>query len=189
MSQRRNLLALVVAGAAACGGNPVGVDGSYRGQSIDVSDGLLMPPQRDSDGNEITVVALESESDACTLAQTRAINNTRLLTVAVAIETPDGLLAPATVAGTYEISGRAFLKFGTKLAGIRFGVIGGCGAGTVADARSGTVHLAHVQLNADGSIEHIDGTFEAVFANGEQASGHFGVSACSEARLVFGVCQ
>jgi hypothetical protein len=189
MNPPRNLLALVLVCAVACGGNAVGVDGSYRGQSIDVSDGLLMPPQRGTDGSQITVVALESESDACTLAQSRAINNTRLLTVALAIETPDGILAPATVAGTYQIGGGPFLAAGTKLAGVRFGVIGSCGAGTVTDARSGTVHLGHVQLNGDGSIAHIDGTFDAVFDSGEHASGHFGVSACSQARLVFAVCQ
>jgi hypothetical protein len=185
----RALVAISLALAAACGGNADGVDGSYRGQSMDASDGLLMPPQRSPDGSEVTVVVLESESDACTLAVTRALNNTRLLTVALAIETPDGLLAPATVAGTYQIGGPAFLAGGTKLAAVRFGVIGSCGVGTLADARSGTVHLSHVQTNPDGSIAHVDGTFEAVFDSGEKMTGHFGVSACSGARLVFGVCQ
>ena len=77
----------------------------------------------------------------------------------------------------------------TKLAAVRFGVIGSCGAGTLTDARSGTVHVSHVQTNADGSIAHLDGTFEAVFDSGEKASGHFGVSACPGARIIFGVCN
>jgi hypothetical protein len=36
--------AALAAALAACGGNGNDVHGSYRGQSIDVSDGVLFPP-------------------------------------------------------------------------------------------------------------------------------------------------
>jgi hypothetical protein len=187
MNMNRAFLATVLA-VAACGGNANQVDGSYHGQSIEVSDALLLPPQRSTSGSEITVLVLESASDACLLLQSRFVNNTHLLTVALAIETPNSLLGPATEAGSYPIGGPAFVAIGTKIAAVRFGVIGSCGVGTLADAISGTVQVSHVQLNADGSIAHLDGTFEAVFDSGEKMSGRFGVSACSGARIEFGVC-
>jgi hypothetical protein len=173
----------------ACGGNTNEVNGSYSGQSIDVSDAVLLPLQKDANGNSITLLALESASDACTLLQGQFINNTHIVTVALAIETEDGLLAPATVAGTYSIGGSALLTPGTKIAGVRFGVIGSCGVGTFGDARSGSVHVTHVATNADGSIQHLDGTFEAVFDTSETMSGTFQVSLCPAARLVFAVCR
>jgi len=184
----RSNLAIALVFGAACGGNPNGVDGSYHGQAMDISDGVLLPPQRTTDGSEFTVVALESESEACILLQTRAVNNSRVMTVALGIAAPSGLVGAATESGSYQIGAPGFVTAGTKLAAIRFGVIGPCGAGTLADATSGTVQLAHVQTAADGSIAHVDGTFEAVFDSGEKATGHFGVSACAGARIIFGVC-
>src|SRR5256885_5591529 len=98
----------VLAVLAACGGNTNEVNGSYRGQSISVSDGLLLPPQHDLLGGTVSVVVLESAPGACSLMQKSSINNTRILTIGLGIESSDGLLAPATEAGTYEIGGATF---------------------------------------------------------------------------------
>jgi hypothetical protein len=173
----------------ACGGNTNEVNGSYRGQSISVSDGLLLPPQRDLIGGSVSVVVLESAPAACPLMQTSIINNTRIITIGLGIETVDGLLAPATMAGTYQIGGPPFLTPGTKLAGLRFGIIGSCGRGGTADALSGSVQINRVIVNAEGTITHLDGAFEAVFDNGETLSGTFQVGLCPGARLAFGVCR
>jgi hypothetical protein len=180
----------VLAVLAACGGgNTNEVNGSYRGQHISVSDGLLLPPQRDLLGGIVSVVVLESAPGACTLMQKSSINNTRILTIGLGIESADGLLAPATDTGTYLIGGPAFLTQGTKLAGVRFGIIGSCGRGNTADALSGEVQINHVVKNTAGAISHLDGTFEAVFDNGESLSGGFQVALCNGARLAFGVCR
>src|SRR5256885_1290189 len=105
----------VLAVLAACGGSTNEVNGSYRGQSISVSDGLLLPPQHDLLGGTVSVVVLESAPGACSLMQTSSINNTRILTIGLGIETVDGLLGPATVTGNYLIGGPPFLTPGTKL--------------------------------------------------------------------------
>jgi hypothetical protein len=178
----------VLAVLAACGGKTNEVNGSYRGQSISVSDGLLLPPQRDLIGGSVSVVVLESAPGACSLMQKSSINNTRIVTIGLGIETPNGLLAPATVAGTYQIGGPAFLTPGTKLAGLRFGIIGSCGRGGTADAISGVVQINRAIANTVGTTTHLDGTFEAVFDNGETLSGAFEVGLCAGARLAFGVC-
>jgi hypothetical protein len=179
----------VLAVLAACGGNTNEVHGSYRGQSISVSDGLLLPVQRDLIGGTVSVVVLESAPGACSLMQTSSINNTRILTIGLGIETVDGLLAPATATGTYQIGGPAFLTPGTKLAGVRFGIIGSCGRGSTADAISGSVQISRVIANTVGAISHLEGAFEAVFDNGETLSGAFEVGLCAGARLAFGVCK
>jgi hypothetical protein len=179
------VLALLV----ACGGNTNEVNRSYRGQSISVSDGLLLPVQRDLLGGSVSVVVLESAPGACSLMQTSIINNTRIISIGLGIETVDGLLAPATVAGTYQIGGPAFLTPGTKLAGVRFGIIGSCGRGGTADALSGSVQINRVIVSSEGTITHLDGTFAAVFDNGEALSGAFQVGLCPGARLAFGLCK
>jgi len=180
----------ILAVLAACGGgNTNEVNGSYRGQSISVSDGLLLPPQRDLLGGTVSVVVLESAPGACSLMQQSSINNTRILTIGLGIESPDGLLAPAVETGTYVIGGPALLSAGTKLAGVRFGIIGPCGRGNTADAVSGNVQITRVATNTSGTVSHIDGTFDAVFDNGESLSGGFQVALCSGARLAFGVCR
>jgi hypothetical protein len=176
---------------AACGGGEGAnqVNGSYRGQSIDVSDGLLLPPQRDLFGGVVSVVVLESASDVCSLMQTGIINNTRLVTIGLGIETDKGLLAPASEIGTYLIGGPAFLSPGIKLAGVRFGLIDPCGRNSTADAVSGTVQITSVAPNTNGTVAYMDGTFQAVFDNGETLSGAFHVAMCSGARLAFGFCR
>jgi hypothetical protein len=189
MTMRTAVLAMLLSVAAACGGNVNEVKGSYRGQSIEVADGLMLPPQRDFRGNEVTVVVLESAADACALMQSKVINDTRLITVALAIETPGGLLAAASSPGTYQIGGPPFLTAGTKLAGVRFGVVGACGAGTVADAISGTVEVTRVTPNLNGGVRSLDGSFDAVFDNSERITGTFQVAACEGARLAFGTCR
>src|SRR5205823_6334057 len=118
-----------------------------------------------------------------------SINNTRIVTIGHGIETVDGVLAPATVEGTYQIGGPAFLTPGTKLAGVRFGLIGSCGRGNTADAISGSVQINRVLANTVGSVIHLDGTFDAVFDDGETLSGAFQVALCAGARLAFGVCK
>jgi hypothetical protein len=179
------LLALV-----ACGGNDANqVYGSYRGQSIDVSDGLLLPPQRDLFGGEVSVVVLESASDVCSLMKTGNINNTRLVTIGLGIETEKGLLASASEMGTYLIGGPAFVSPGTKLAGLRFGLIDPCGRNSTADAVSGTVQITSVAPNLSGTVAYMDGNFHAVFDNGESLSGAFHVAMCTGARLAFGSCR
>ena len=186
----RNVLSIALLGlVAACGGNGNEVNGSYQGQSIDVADGFLMPPRTSADGSAVSLVVLESESDACSFAQSRALNNTRLVTIALGVTTANGIFVPADVAGTYQIGAPAFLAAGTKLAGVTFGVVGSCGLGTTGQATSGAVHLNNVGKNADGSIAGMEGTFEAVFANSEKLSGTFRVSYCAGARLIFGVCR
>src|SRR3954469_11557552 len=142
----------LVALVAACGGSDNKTDGSYHGQSIDMSDAVLLPPITDSDGNSLTAVVLESQSDACTLLQGQALNNTSAVSIALGIESPDGLIAPAHVAGTYEITGTPFLKPGTKRAALAYGLFGKCGPGTTATAGSGTVHLNHGVTASDGSV-------------------------------------
>jgi len=180
----------VLAVLAACGGgNTNEVNGSYRGQSISVSDGLLLPPQRDLLGGMVSVVVLESAPGACSLMQQSSINNTRIVTIGLGIESPEGLLAPAVEPGTYLIGGPAFVSAGTKLAGVRFGIIGPCGRGNTADAVSGEIHIAHVSIDNSGTVSHLDGTFEAVFDDGESLSGGFQVGLCNGARLAFGVCR
>ncbi|TMA22181.1 MAG: hypothetical protein E6J62_18170 [Deltaproteobacteria bacterium] len=182
--------ALVVAAAlAACGGNGNNVDGSYRGQSIDVSDAVLFPPVVDSQGSSVSVVVLESASDACTLLQSQAVNNTSTVSIVLGIQTPDGRIAPPTVAGTYEIDGPLFRDPGTKLAAVAFNVFGGCGPGTTANAVSGSVHLTHVATAPDGNPRGIDGSFNARFDTGETFSGAFHVSLCPSARLLVGICR
>jgi hypothetical protein len=174
----------------ACGGQDANhVNGSYRGQSIHVSDGLLLPPQRDLFGGEVSVVVLESASDVCSLMTTGTINDTRLVTIGLGIETAKGLLAPASEVGTYLIGGPAFLSPGTKLAGVRFGLIDPCGRNSTADAVSGTVQITSVAPNTNGTVAYMDGTFEAVFDNGESLSGGFHVAMCTGARLAFGFCR
>ncbi|MFL5458509.1 MAG: hypothetical protein ACJ78X_19090 [Myxococcales bacterium] len=173
-----------------CGGKDANqVNGSYRGQSIDVADGLLLPPQRDLFGGVVSVVVLESASDVCSLMQTGVINNTRLITIGLGIETEKGFLKPASEIGTYLIGGPAFLSPGTKLAGLRFGLIDPCGRNSTADAVSGTVQITSVAPNLSGTVAYMDGTFQAVFDNGETLSGAFHVSMCTGARLSFGLCR
>jgi len=180
----------VLAVLAACGGgNTNEVNGSYRGQSISVSDGLLLPPQRDLLGGTVSVVVLESAPGICSLMQQSSINNTRIVTIGLGIESVDGLLAPATQTGTYLIGGPAFLTPGIKLAGVRFGIIGPCGRGNTADAISGEIQITHVSTDAGGTVSRLDGTFHAVFDNGESLSGGFQVALCTGARLAFGVCR
>jgi hypothetical protein len=174
----------------ACGGgNTNEVNGSYRGQSISVSDGLLLPVQRDLLGGSVSVVVLESAPGACSLMQTSSINNTRIVTIGLGIESADGLLAQATATGTYQIGGPAFLTAGTKLAAVRFGIIGSCGRGGTADAVSGSVQIDRVLTNVEGTITHLDGAFDAIFDNGEKLSGAFQVGLCLGARLAFGLCN
>jgi len=174
----------------ACGGKDANqVNGSYGGQSIDVADGLLLPPQRDLFGGVVSVVVLESASDVCSLMQTGVINDTRLITIGLGIETEKGLLAPASEIGTYLIGGPAFLPSGTKLAGLRFGLVDTCGRNSTADAVSGTVQITSVAPNLSGTVAYMDGTFQAVFDNGESLSGAFHVSMCTGARLAFGRCR
>ena len=180
----------VLAVLAACGGgNANEVNGSYRGQSISVSDGLLLPAQRDLLGGSVSVVVLESAPDVCSLMQSSSINNTRILTIGLGIETVDGVLAPATVQGKYQIGGPAFLTPGTKLAGVRFGLIGSCGRGSTADAISGSVQIDRAIANTAGTVTHLEGTFQAVFDNAESLSGAFQVGLCPGARLAFGLCR
>jgi hypothetical protein len=180
----------VLAVLVACGGGDTNeVNGSYRGQSISVSDGLLLPVQRDLIGGSVSVVVLESAPGACSLMQTSSINNTRIVTIGLGIETVDGLLAPATTPGTYQIGGPAFLTPGTKLAAVRFGIIGSCGRGGTADALSGSVQIERVITNVAGTITHVDGAFDAIFDNGETLSGAFQVGLCLGARIAFGVCK
>jgi hypothetical protein len=180
------LLALV-----GCGGKDDinRVNGSYRGQSIDVSDGLLLSPQRDLFGGAVSVVVLESAASVCALMQTSPINNTRIVTIGLGIETPAGLLAEATVPGTYVIGGPAFVAAGTKLAAVRFGVIGACGGGATADAISGSVRIDAVEPNTAGAVAHLAGSFAAVFDNGERLSGAFDVALCRGARVSFHLCS
>jgi hypothetical protein len=186
----RTLPVLALAAAlAACGGNGNSTDGSYRGQSIDMSDAVLLPPITDPDGNGLTAVVLESQDDACTLLQGQALNNTSAVEIVLGIESPDGLIAPANVAGTYEITGSAFLQPGTKLAAVAYGVFGSCGPGTTAGAVSGTVHLDHVATAADGSVAGLEGTFDVKFDTGDGLSGEFHVGLCPGARLLLGVCR
>ncbi|TMA21451.1 MAG: hypothetical protein E6J85_07605 [Deltaproteobacteria bacterium] len=180
----------VLAVLAACGGgNANEVNGSYRGQSISVSDGLLLPTQRDLLGGSVSVVALESAPGACSLLQRSSINNTRIVTIALGIETVDGLLPPATATGTYAIGGPPFVTPGTKLAGVRFGIIGACGRGNTADALSGSVQIDRAIANTAGTVTHLEGTFQAVFDNAESLSGAFQVGLCPGARLAFGLCR
>jgi hypothetical protein len=189
MTMRVLSLGTVLAAVAACGGNSSNkVDGSYRGQSIDVTDAVLLPPQATTNGGAISVVVLESAADACILTQTRTLNNTRLVTVALGIVGAGGVLSSARQTGTYQIGGPTFTAAGTNLAAVRFGVIGGCGLGTTADATSGSVKVDRVSTNADGSLAQLEGTFDAVFDTGEKMSGSFDVSTCASARLIFAVC-
>ena len=186
----RSVSALAIAMAiAACGGKNNEVNGSYRGQSIDVSDGALLPPIKDTAGSSISVIVLESESDTCSLLQARALNNTRAVSIVLGIQTADGTLSLPTVAGTYDIVGPLFRKVGSKVAAVNFAVFGSCGPGTTGDATSGTVHLTHVATKADGTPSEIDGTFNATFDTGEVLTGAFRVAACSGARLIVGVCR
>jgi hypothetical protein len=179
-----------VAAAFACGGgNANEVNGSYRGQTISVSDGLLLPVQRDLLGGSVSVVVLESAPGACSLMQTSSINDTRIVTIGLGIESVDGLLSPATQTGTYLIGGPAFLTPGTKLAAVRFGIIGSCGRANTADALSGQVQIGRVVLNTAGAVSHLGGTFDAVFDNGESLSGAFEVALCGGARIALGVCR
>jgi hypothetical protein len=174
----------------ACGGQDTNhVNGSYRGQSIEVADGLLLPPQRDLFGGVVSVVVLESAPDVCSLMQTGIVNNTRLVTIGLGIETQQGLLAPASQSGTYLIGGPAFLSPGTKLAGLRFGLIDPCGRNSTADAVSGTVEITSVAPNTGGTVAYMDGNFQAVFDNGESLSGAFHVAMCTGARIAFGFCR
>src|SRR5207237_8248680 len=111
----RNVLSIaLLCLRAACGGNGNEVNGSYQGQSIDVADGLLMPPQTSADGSALSLVVLESESDACSFAQSRALNNTRLVAIALGVTTANGIFVPADVAGTYPIRAPAFPPAGTE---------------------------------------------------------------------------
>jgi hypothetical protein len=121
--------------------------------------------------------------------QTNSINNTRIVTIGLGIETVDGLFAQATAPGTYLIGGPAFLTPGTKLAAVRFGIIGSCGRGGTADALSGSVQIERAVTNVEGTITHLDGAFDAIFDNGEKLSGAFQVGLCLGARLAFGVCK
>lgn len=184
---RRIAFAGILAFAAACGGSSNEVNGSYHGQSIDVADALLLPPQKDVNGNAVTVAVLESESDACTLLQSRFINNTRFVTVAVAIQRPDGLLDAGNVTGTYQIGG-TFRQAGAKIAGVQFDIVGACGGGTIANAVSGTVNVTRADADASGTVQHLEGTFDATFDGGDKLSGSFQVSMCGSARIQFGVC-
>ena len=187
MSARR-LPLLLVAFLAACGGTSNEVHGSYKGQSLDVSDATLMPVQG-NDGSEVSVVVFETESNACGFLQSRAVNNSRLVTVALAIVSPEGMLVPPTAAGSYEIAAPRFLKAGTKLAAVHFGVFGACGDGTGGDAVSGSVHVTHVQLDGAEVVQSLAGTFEATFDTGEKFSGNFQVSRCAGARIIYGLCR
>ena len=189
MTSHTHAALALAAALAACGGNGNDAHGSYRGQSIDVSDGVLFPPAIDSDGNSASVVVLESESDACTFFQSRAANNTRAVTIVLGIETPDGFIAPADVAGTYDVGGPPFRKGGTKLAAIGFDVFGSCGPGTTTNAVSGKVHVTHVANATDGSVGAMDGSFDATFDSGETFSGEFHVSLCPAARFIVGICR
>jgi hypothetical protein len=186
----RIVVGMGVLAVVACGGGSTNeVNGSYRGQSISVSDGLLLPVQRDLIGGSVSVVVLESAPGACSLMQTSSINNTRIVTIGLGIETVDGLLAQASATGTYQIGGPAFLTPGTKLAAVRFGIIGSCGRGGTADAVSGSVQIERVSTSLTGTTTHLDGAFDAVFDNGEKLSGAFQVGLCPGARLAFGVCK
>jgi hypothetical protein len=179
----------LVALVTACGGSDNKTDGSYHGQSIDMSDAVLLPPITDTDGNSLTAVVLESQSDACTLLQGQALNNTSAVSIALGIESPDGLIAPANVAGTYEITGSGFRAPGTKLAALTYAIFGSCGAGTTAVAVSGTVHLSQVTTASNGTLSGLEGTFEVKFDTGEGLSGAFKVGLCAGARLLLGVCR
>jgi len=139
--------------------------------------------------SSVSVVVLESASDACTLLQSQAVNNTSTVSIVLGIQTPDGRIAPPTVAGTYEIDGPLFRDPGTKLAAVAFNVFGGCGPGTTANAVSGSVHLTHVATAPDGNPRGIDGSFNARFDTGETFSGAFHVSLCPSARLLVGICR
>jgi hypothetical protein len=174
---------------AACGGGPSNeANGSYRGQSIDVSGAFLLPQQATSTGSAISVVVLSSADDACTRAQSSGINNTHILTIALGIAGANATLSPATKSGTYQVSRQTFVAAGTMLAGVSFGVIGTCGVGTQANAASGSVNVTRVATNPDGTVGALAGTFEAVFDTGEKMSGSFDVSTCASARLIFAVC-
>ena len=59
----RTLLALAAVALAGCGGNDNIVNGSYRGQSIDVSDGILLPPIQDTGGGAVSVFYLRPRMD------------------------------------------------------------------------------------------------------------------------------
>ena len=179
----------IVAALAGCGGKSNEVNGSYRGQSIDVSDGALLPPIKDTSGSSISVIVLESEADTCALLQGRAVNNSRAVSVVLGIQTADGTLALPNVAGTYDVVGPLFRKAGSKVAAINFAVFGSCGPGTTGNATSGTVHLTHVATQADGTPSEIDGTFDATFDSGDVLTGAFRVAACAGARFVVGVCR
>jgi len=186
----RTLSALALAVAlVACGGNGNQVDGSYRGQSLDVSDGVLFPPLLAGDGSGVSLVVLESESDACTLLQSRPANNTSAMTIVLGIQAPDGRIVPADVAGTYEVRGPLFRKGGTKVAAVGFDVFGGCGPLTTANAVSGKVHVTRAAAASDGSIRGMDGTFAATFDTGESFSGGFHVSLSNGANLAVRLCQ
>ena len=171
---------------AACGGgSPNQVSGSYKGQSIDVADAILMPV-RGSNGTAFSVVVFSSHSDACGFLQAQAANNSRFVGLALGIAAPGGLIVPPDSAGSYDVAAGP-VQAGTKLASIQFAVVGSCGPGTTGTAVSGQVHVTSIKMSG-AEVQALAGTFDATFDTGDKLSGRFEVSQCSGARIIFGVC-